>query len=79
MNIPENFRYMNWLRVWGLEKQAKEAYSKLTEKDTWTPWAGMISGLKADACIQCGECEPKCPQDIPIIDQLEEVAAALGE
>ncbi len=78
VNIPENFRYMNWYRVWGMEKEAKEAYAALSEKGGWGPWAGRIEGLKADACVQCGECEPKCPQNIPIIDQLQEVAETLG-
>ena len=78
VNIPENFRYMNWFRVWGMEEQAKAAYAKLTGDDVWTPW-GMINGLKAEACLQCGECEPKCPQNIPIIDQLVEVAKTLGQ
>lgn len=77
INIPENFRYMNWFRVWGLEEQAKAAYEKLTGETVWTPWAGPISGLKAEECLQCGECEPKCPQNIHIIDQLVEVAATL--
>jgi hypothetical protein len=27
--IPENLRYMNWFRVWGMEKEAREAYAKL--------------------------------------------------
>ena len=34
--------------------------------------------LSAAVCIQCGECEPKCPIDVPIIDQLEEVKDILG-
>jgi uncharacterized protein len=78
VHIPENFRYMNWFRVWGLEEQAKAAYAKLTGEDVWTPWAGAFKGLNAEACLQCGECEPKCPQNIHIIDQLVEVAETLG-
>ena len=78
VNIPENFRYMNWHRVWGLEEEAKKAYANLSADGTWTPWAGRIEGLKADGCVQCGECEPKCPQNIPIVKQLQEVADTLG-
>lgn len=77
VQIPENFRYMNWFRVWGMEEQAKAAYAKLTNEDVWTPW-GLVKGLKADACLQCGECESKCPQNIHIIDQLVEVAKTLS-
>jgi predicted aldo/keto reductase-like oxidoreductase len=79
VNIPENFRYMNWYRIWGLEAEAKKAYANLSEEGTWGPWAGRIEGLRAEACAQCGECEPKCPQNIPIIEQLQEVAETLGE
>jgi predicted aldo/keto reductase-like oxidoreductase len=78
VNIPENFRYMNWYRVWGMEEEAKKAYARLSEDGTWTSWAGRIEGLKAEECVRCGECEPKCPQNIPIMDQLEEVADTLG-
>jgi predicted aldo/keto reductase-like oxidoreductase len=79
VHIPENFRYMNWHRVWGLEQQARQAYAKLSADGVWTAWAGMVKGLNAAACIECGECEPKCPQNIPIIEQLAEVAKTLGE
>ena len=78
VNIPENFRYMNWFKVWGLEKAAKDAYGKLSADGTWGPWAGRITGLNAAACVECGECEPKCPQNIPIISQLKETAQTLG-
>ena len=78
VNIPENFRYMNWYRVWGFEKEAKEAYAKLSAEGTWGPWAGRIEGLRAEECEQCGECEAKCPQNISIVEQLEEVASTLG-
>jgi predicted aldo/keto reductase-like oxidoreductase len=79
VNIPENFRYMNWYRVWGMEKEAKQAYARLRKEGAWTAWAGRVYGLKADECLKCGECEPSCPQNIPIIEQLQEVAAKLGE
>lgn len=78
VQIPENFRYMNWFRVWGMEEQAKAAYAKLNGEEVWTPWAGPIKGLKAEECLQCGECEALCPQNIHIIDQLVEVAKTLG-
>jgi uncharacterized protein len=35
------------------------------------------NGHGADACLQCGECEPKCPQHIPIADRLQEAHAHL--
>lgn len=72
VNIPENFKYMNYYRVYGLAEYARQAYAQLGRPGSW------IKGLKAEACVQCGECEPKCPQHIPIMKQLEEVAEALG-
>lgn len=31
-----------------------------------------------DACLACGECEPRCPQAIPIIESLREAHELLG-
>jgi len=56
VNIPENFRYMNWYRVWGMEEQARKFYGDLTAAGHWTPW-GFVKGLPAEACQECGECE----------------------
>jgi predicted aldo/keto reductase-like oxidoreductase len=78
VNIPENFRYMNWHRVWGLEEEARKAYAKLGEPNNWGPWAGTMEGLRAEHCVECGECLTKCPQDIPIVAQLREVAQTLS-
>ena len=78
VNIPENFRYMNWYRVWGMEEQARKFYNDLTAAGHWTPW-GFVKGLQAEACQECGECEAKCPQNLHIIDQLQEVARTLGK
>ncbi len=78
VHVVENFRYMNWHQVWGMPEAAKKAYAALNnEKGSWEPYAGLIKGLKAEACKECGECEPKCPQSIPIIQQLKETAAVL--
>ena len=35
-------------------------------------------GKRADECIECGECEEKCPQKLQIREQLHETAVALG-
>lgn len=73
VNIPKNLEYMNYYRVYGLKEYARQAYADLGVKNT--EW---LKGLKAEYCIQCGECEPQCPQHISIVDQLEEVARVLG-
>jgi len=75
VNIPLNFQYMNNHRVWGLTQHAKHQYRHFFAE----PDKKHIEGLAASECTRCGECEPKCPQKIPIMDQLEEVAAELGE
>ena len=74
VDIPGNFSAMNYYKVWGLEEHAREQYKRLGRKrkdDT-------IVEAWAAACLECGECEPQCPQDIPIIEQLKETHAALG-
>ncbi|MGQ9732481.1 MAG: aldo/keto reductase [Candidatus Zipacnadales bacterium] len=72
VGIPECFRLMNLHRVWGLTELAKQGYRRLgpDHREGWLP---------ASACVECGQCEEKCPQNIPIIEQLKETAAALGE
>ena len=76
VDIPGNFSAMNYYRVFGLEEYARQQYKRLGRKrrrdrTTVEAWAA--------ACIECGECEPKCPQKIPIREQLKETAAILGE
>ncbi len=65
INIPKIFEAMNYHRVWGLTEHARSIYRRLDPN--------------AEACVECGECEEKCPQDIPIIEQLKESHSALGE
>ncbi|MHA1156282.1 MAG: aldo/keto reductase [Candidatus Heimdallarchaeota archaeon] len=38
----------------------------------------MFPGKNATACTECGECEEKCPQGIPIIEKLKEAHEKLA-
>ena len=38
-----------------------------------------IPGKKATACTECGECEEKCPQNIPIINRIKEAHRILSQ
>jgi predicted aldo/keto reductase-like oxidoreductase len=70
VNIPGNFEAMNLHRVYGLSELARQRYRRFGPR--------RENNLPASACQECGECEPKCPQKIPIIEQLKETDAALG-
>ena len=70
VNIPAVFEYFNRGKVYGLWDSARETYSKLG-KEEW------LKGKPADACLECGDCEDKCPQHIPIREQLKQAHAAL--
>ncbi len=72
VGIPQIFAAMNLHRVWGLTETAKAHYARLGPDSR----SGL---LQADACVECGQCEDKCPQNIPIIEQLKESHEALSE
>ena len=69
VNIPHIFQKYNEARVYGLWEPARASYQE------WR-W---VSGKQADACLECGECEDKCPQNIPIREQLKEAHEALSK
>jgi predicted aldo/keto reductase-like oxidoreductase len=71
VNIPKCFEFMNYYKVYGLEQAARDRYAQFGK-----PW--IATGKDASHCIECGECEKKCPQKIPIIERLTETQAALG-
>jgi predicted aldo/keto reductase-like oxidoreductase len=71
VSIPRIFEAMNLSRVWGLHEPARKMYADIGA-NRWNP------GMRADACQECGECEEKCPQKIPIIKQLAESHKALS-
>jgi len=70
VNIPGIFKSYNYGRVYGLWDWAKKGYAHIGK----APWD---KSKQADACVECGECEEKCPQKIPIREQLKEAHEAL--
>lgn len=61
VNIPANFRRYNFGSMFNYQQAKKGYYSK--------------PEMNADKCVQCGECEGKCPQHIAIREKLKEVVA----
>ena len=66
IKIPELFSIMNTYKIYGLLDRARGRYRSRGEENL------------ADACIRCGQCESACPQHLPIIDNLAEIARTLG-
>ena len=71
INIPEIFKMMNYHRVYGLTKFARDNYARIGKE----PW---LNFQNAAACVQCGACEKKCPQHLHIREQLRAAHEALG-
>ena len=72
INIAHIFNIMNNHRVYGLIDHAKFAYGQVIRGEGW------VKSADATKCTACGECETKCPQKLPIIEQLKETHAALA-
>jgi hypothetical protein len=66
VNIPHNFSLFNNGVMYNAFNQAREWYGNTAEAE------------RASACIQCGQCEPKCPQGIAISQWLPVVDRVLG-
>ena len=71
VNIPYIFGAYNTARVYGLWDAGRNSYAQLGV----LPW---VKGKRADGCTECGECEKKCPQKLPIRKQLADAHAALS-
>lgn len=71
VNIPHIFRMMNYKRIYQLDEFSRKGYASIGV-DPWIP------GTQADACTECGACEAKCPQKLPIRQQLKESHRALS-
>ncbi len=70
VNIKLVFEYMIRYQIYGQE-EARHWYANIG-KVNWAP------GKNAEACIECEECLEKCPQKIPIIEQLKKAHQLLA-
>ncbi|NLL37475.1 MAG: aldo/keto reductase [Fretibacterium sp.] len=68
VDIPQCFTNLNNAAISGNWEAQKANYNYILAPDR--------EGKKASHCVECGECEPKCPQRIPIREKLKEVVAA---
>ena len=64
INISGAFLFHGYLSRYGLEDWAKGRYDGLS--------------VKAGACVECGECESRCPYHLPIREMLKKVTADFG-
>lgn len=67
LDIPLNFEMFNYAHAFDDLDTARFRYRE------FTPLA-----QRATSCIQCGNCEPLCPQHIPIQEWMPKVDALLG-
>jgi hypothetical protein len=65
VNIPENFKLYNVAFALNRLEASRFSYGLLSDKQ------------QACYCVECGSCEPRCPQNIPIIKSLKEVHRTL--
>jgi predicted aldo/keto reductase-like oxidoreductase len=66
--IPNVFRLFNDAKMYGDEEGARRSYNQFMKPES-----------RADRCVECGQCETACPQQIQIIDWLKTVHTALSE
>ncbi len=74
---PQNIAIPKYFSLYNADKQEVESKG-------WTPQGEYYDRLtlnfgKASDCIACGQCEAACPQHLPIIEHLREVAEYFGK
>ncbi len=71
VNIKQIFEFLIRYQVYGQKEGPRQMYAQIG-RARWAP------GKNAAACEECGECLEKCPQKIPIIEQLKKAHRVLG-
>jgi hypothetical protein len=70
IDIPFMFSQYTAYNVYGMKNHARSNYQHIGK---W-PWVPKINAL---ACTECGACEARCPQKIPIRKQLKKTHSLL--
>ncbi len=70
VNIPGNFSYYNDFYLFS-SQAARDTTNRLYNHF-------IKESEKPSSCIECGQCEDKCPQGIAIIDELKNVGETFG-
>jgi predicted aldo/keto reductase-like oxidoreductase len=78
INIPYVFDQMNLHKVYGLTEFARKEYATLYTPMDERPDYAKGRGFDASKCVECGQCESKCPQHLKIIEQLKETHSVLA-
>jgi predicted aldo/keto reductase-like oxidoreductase len=73
VNIPECFDMFNRGHIYQDAEEARQLYTSLL--------GGLFDGTPhyASVCQECGECEEKCPQSLPIQEHLKKVGEYFGK
>jgi uncharacterized protein len=70
VEIPAIFKLYNAAMISNSTKWSRLRYSGV---------AGLRPDQRADCCVECGQCEARCPQGMPVTDWLKKVHALLAE
>jgi uncharacterized protein len=74
VDIPSCFTFYNQAYTYDAREKATGLYLLALNGS----FSGGITGY-ASACVQCGECEEKCPQGLPIREYLQDVSEFFGK
>ncbi|MEM9157113.1 MAG: aldo/keto reductase [Cyanobacteria bacterium P01_F01_bin.33] len=72
INIPEILRLRNLSLAYDMQEYGRYRYNMLENAGHWFP------GSKGDKCTDCGECLPRCPEQLSIPDLLQDTHARLN-
>lgn len=69
---PKNITIPKYFNLYNIEKQKIKAKTWTSQVDNYKQLNAKFG--KASDCIACGQCEKVCPQHLPIIEYLKDVA-----